>query len=63
MVPKSEAEPLDPELEAADALRLMAGSETDELPVLENGKFLGLLRKRDVLRWLSLHLDPADSRL
>jgi hypothetical protein len=29
--------------------------KVNQLPVLEDGKLVGLLRREDVLKWLSLH--------
>jgi CBS domain-containing protein len=31
----------------------------DQVPVVEEGRLVGLLRRRDVLRWLHLHADRA----
>jgi CBS domain-containing protein len=30
-----------------------------QLPVVENGRLLGMLRRRDIVRWLRLQSDTA----
>jgi CBS domain-containing protein len=43
-----------PSEEASVALRTLAGRGVDQVPVVEDGRLVGLLRRRDVLRWLQL---------
>jgi len=33
--------------------------EVNQLPVLEHGRLVGLLRRRDVLKWLHMHAEQA----
>lgn len=46
--------PLD---EATEALNKFTRSRVEHLPVLENGNFVGILRRRDIMRWLQLQSD------
>jgi Zn-dependent protease len=49
-----------PEADAGDALEELARRGVNQLPVLEGGRLVGLLRREDVLKWLSLHEGPAE---
>jgi Zn-dependent protease len=44
-----------PDADAAEALAELARRNVNQLPVVENGKLVGLLRREDVLKWLALH--------
>ena len=44
---------------AMQALALLAQHDLNQLPVVENGMLLGLVRREDILRWLSVHGEPA----
>ena len=46
-----------PDDEAADALRKLGKNNIRQLPVLEQGDFIGLFRRNDILRWLKLETD------
>jgi len=48
-------EHLSPELGGRDALRALAESETDPLPVMRGDHIVGLLHRGDIARWLALH--------
>jgi CBS domain-containing protein len=45
--------------EAGEALRALADRDVDQVPVVENGRLVGLLRRRDILRWLQVQADRA----
>jgi Zn-dependent protease len=56
-------EHLSPELGGRDALRALAESETDPLPVMRGDHIVGLLHRGDIARWLALHqLDAQQHR-
>ena len=38
-----------------DALRALAESERDPLPVMQGDTIVGLLHRGDIARWLALH--------
>lgn len=40
--------------DAAHALELLASLEVGQLPVVERGQFLGLVRRQELMRWLAL---------
>jgi Zn-dependent protease/CBS domain-containing protein len=50
-----------PEEDASDALSELTNRDVRQLPVLQNGRLVGMLRRRDILRWLQLHSDFAVS--
>ncbi|MFP3896174.1 MAG: site-2 protease family protein [Anaerolineales bacterium] len=43
-----------PNEDAAEALHKLARSEVRQLPVVEGGELVGLLRRRDIVRWLEV---------
>jgi CBS domain-containing protein len=45
---------LPPDAEAERALEQMARRNVDQIPVLEDGRLLGLVRRRDIVKWLAL---------
>ena len=60
MTPTSELSALAPEAGAEKALEELAKREVEQLPVLDHGHLLGLIRRKDLLRWLTLHAgDPT----
>jgi len=46
-----------PDEDAADALRKLGTNNVRQLPVMEQGEFVGLFRRNDILRWLKLETD------
>jgi CBS domain-containing protein len=44
-----------PTEEASDALRQLAMRDVNQMPVLQDGALVGMLRRRDIMRWLQLH--------
>ena len=53
--PAAEQATLEPQADAAQALQTLSQRAVNQLPVLERGKLRGLLRREDLLKWLSLH--------
>ncbi len=43
-----------PDEDAAEALRELAQRDVRQLPVVRNGELVGMLRRRDIMRWLQL---------
>lgn len=62
MTPAERLALLGPDDDASDALRLLAANDVDQIPVVERGRLVGLLRRRDVLKWVNLraahHVPP-----
>jgi Zn-dependent protease/predicted transcriptional regulator len=57
------AERLTPDAGGSDALRALAESGRDPLPVMEGDHIVGLLHSSDIARWLALHqLDAQQHR-
>jgi Zn-dependent protease len=54
MTPREDLVVVGPGDDAAGALREMAQRDVGQLPVVENGRFEGLLRRHDIVRWLHL---------
>lgn len=44
-----------PEADAFDVLAILAERDLNQLPVLQHGRVLGLIRREDVLKWLALN--------
>jgi Zn-dependent protease/CBS domain-containing protein len=63
MTPRSELDVLSPSTEASQALRSLSTEGRDEIPVVEGQRLRGMVRRQDLLRWLSLHVDPAQARI
>ncbi|MFW6197613.1 MAG: CBS domain-containing protein, partial [Myxococcota bacterium] len=46
--------------EAADeALRTLGARDVDQLPVMDGNRLIGVLRRQDLLKWLSLHVEES----
>jgi Zn-dependent protease len=63
MTPRSELELLSPNMDATQALRRINAGDTEEMPVVEGRELRGMVRRQDLLRWLSLHLDPKHASI
>lgn len=56
MTPARNLETIEFDAPAVDALRKLGERDTDAVPVVErDGSLLGLVRRRDIMRWLNLH--------
>jgi Zn-dependent protease/predicted transcriptional regulator len=54
MTPAQELEVVDPDEDASVALNKLARRDVRQLPVVGEGELVGLLRRRDIIRWLQL---------
>lgn len=54
MTPADELDVVSPSTDAEQALRLLSRRDVEQLPVLEGGRVLGFVRRRDLVRWMSL---------
>jgi Zn-dependent protease/CBS domain-containing protein len=57
MRPWRELAVLSPSVPASEALRLLAARDVDQLPVVEHGRLVGFIRRRDIVKWLALRAE------
>jgi CBS domain-containing protein len=50
-----------PDEDASQALEKLSSNDVRQLPVLSDGELVGLLRRRDIIKWLQLHAESARS--
>lgn len=60
MTPVARLACIGPGEEASEALAELGRRGVNQLPVVQDGKLLGLVRREDILKWLSLHEAPAE---
>ena len=48
-----------PNEDAGEVLSRLAGRDLNQLPVLEDGRIRGFVRREDILKWLALYADLA----
>lgn len=61
MTPAQELATIGPDAPAFEALATLAGRELGQLPVMRGERLIGLLRREDILKWLSLHAATSDA--
>lgn len=59
MTPASRLIVVSPEEDSAEALNQLAQNDIRQLPVVNGGKLVGMLRRRDVVKWLQLQAEAA----
>jgi Zn-dependent protease/CBS domain-containing protein len=62
MTPISELITVSPRQDAAEALNQLSTRDVRQVPVVQDGRLVGMLRRRDILRWLQLHSEAAGDR-
>jgi Zn-dependent protease/CBS domain-containing protein len=55
MTPAEQLVHVTPRDDAAEAMEKLNRRDVRQLPVMENGDLVGLIRRRDLMRWLQLH--------
>jgi signal-transduction protein with cAMP-binding, CBS, and nucleotidyltransferase domain len=55
MTPLERVTWLNPGQDAFEALAVLAQKDVNQVPVIENGRVRGLVRREDILKWLSLY--------
>lgn len=63
MTPADQLITISPQDNADEALQRLSRREVSQLPVVEHGEVRGLLRREELLKWLSLHGPPSGMRL
>lgn len=61
MVPETDLEELTPRQDAMEAFQKMASREMRQMPVVQNGELVGMLRRSDILRWLKVQSEMMRS--
>jgi Zn-dependent protease len=59
MTPADKMAEVTPDEDAAEALRELSQRDASQLPVMRNGQMIGMLRRRDIARWVQLHSGPS----
>ena len=54
MTPVNQLVTATPREDAGEALDALARKDVEQLPVMQNGQLVGMLRRRDIVRWLQL---------
>ena len=57
MTPADELVTLSPRMDANEAFQMLTQRDVRQIPVLENGRLVGMLRRRDIVRFLQLQSD------
>jgi predicted transcriptional regulator len=60
MTPREQLVTIPPDEDAADALSELSNRDVRQLPVMQNGRLVGVLRRRDIVQWLQLHDKEAN---
>jgi len=55
MTPTAALLTLEANAESGEAMRALARRDVDQIPVVENGRLIGLVRRQDIVKWLGLH--------
>lgn len=55
MTPTAQLETVTPQEDASQAFTILARKDVGQVPVVENGHLVGLLRRQDIVRYLRLH--------
>jgi Zn-dependent protease/CBS domain-containing protein len=59
MTPAGQVAAVEPQDDAAEAMVVLSRRAVNQLPVVDQDKLVGLLRREDILRWLSLYGDAS----
>jgi Zn-dependent protease/CBS domain-containing protein len=55
MTPLDQVAVVTPQEEAGEAFTVLTGRDVNQVPVVQDGHLVGMLRRRDILKWLQLH--------
>jgi Zn-dependent protease/predicted transcriptional regulator len=62
MTPADQLVTVSPGDDAAEALDKLTQNDVRQLPVIRGGELIGLLRRRDIIKWLQLHSEMSGGR-
>jgi CBS domain-containing protein len=54
MTPADKLDMVSPREDATEAFNKLAQRDINQMPVVQNGQVVGMLRRRDILRWLQM---------
>jgi CBS domain-containing protein len=54
MTPADKLDVISPQEDATDALQKLTNRDVGQIPVVQDGRLVGMLRRKDILRWLQL---------
>jgi CBS domain-containing protein len=54
MTPADQLDVVTPQEDASEALQRLARRDVSQMPVVQDGRLVGMLRRRDILRWLQI---------
>ena len=57
MTPAERLTSVSPDDDGMDAMNALNSRDVNQIPVVENGRLLGIVRREDILRWLSVYGD------
>jgi Zn-dependent protease/CBS domain-containing protein len=57
MTPADQLVTLSPRMDANEAFQMLTRKDVRQIPVIENGQLVGMLRRRDIMRFLQLQSD------
>ena len=57
MTPLEQVEVVYPDEDVSEALRKLSQSKASQLPVMEQGRLIGVLSQQDIIRWLQLQTE------
>jgi predicted transcriptional regulator len=63
MTPYDRLPVVHPEEEATDAMNMLSSKRLKELFVVQGRELLGVLRRKDIIRWLQVNSDGSGSRV
>jgi Zn-dependent protease len=59
MTPLERLVTVSPDTDSISALTLLGSADLNQLPVVDQGRCVGMVRREDILKWLSLHMPSA----
>ncbi|RPI87972.1 MAG: CBS domain-containing protein [Chloroflexi bacterium] len=57
MTPVNDLTIVSPREDATDAFQKLTQKDVNQMPVVQNGELVGILRRRDIMRWLQMQSD------
>jgi Zn-dependent protease/CBS domain-containing protein len=59
MKPARDLVSVTPDRDATEVLAILGRRNLNQLPVLEDGRLVGIVRREDIMKWLSVHAEPS----